>query len=125
MTTTVLNNGTLVARPRPSLEELVDRLMAALFREEPEAGATEITSPQSVARSVHEARRMRQAGDVDGALETLAGLDMAKVEVGEARWVFSEWLSLARRRFAGQQAMVYSQGMGRAAALVPRGGRGA
>ena len=120
MTTTLLNNGTLVARPRPSLEELVDRLMAALFREEPEAASTEITSAQSVTQTIHEARRMRQAEDLDGALGVLAGTDTSKATPREARWAYAEWLSLARRRFADHDALVYSQGMGRAAALVPK-----
>ena len=79
MTTATLATGTrsmdTVDRPRRSLEELVDQLMAAMgFKEEePEtASATEIPS---VAKSVHEARRLRQAGDVDGALAVLAGVD--------------------------------------------------
>ena len=51
-------------KPRHSLEELVDRLMAALFKEEqPETAPA--TEPLSVAKSVHEARRLRQTGDVD------------------------------------------------------------
>ena len=54
--------------------------MAALFRVEPETAATETTAPQSIARSVHEARRS-----------------------------------------GGGNVLVYSQGAGRAAALVPRG----
>ena len=37
-------------------------------------------------RSIHEARRLRQAGDVDGALAVLAGVDATKVETREARW---------------------------------------
>ena len=54
-----------MTRPRRSLEELVDRLIETLFREE-----TEPEEP-SVARSIHEARRMRQAEDVDTALVVL------------------------------------------------------
>ena len=86
-----------VDRPRRSLEELVDQLMAAMgFKEqEPEtASATEIPS---VAKSVHEARRLRQAGDVDGALAVLAGVDAEKAETKEARWAFSEWTQLVKR----------------------------
>ena len=63
MTTQATTIGGTGTRPRPSLEELVDRLMAALFRVEPETAAPETTTQQSVARSVHEARRLRQAGD--------------------------------------------------------------
>ena len=40
-----------------------------------------MTSPdQSLARSVHDARRLRQAGDLDGALALLAGVDMATAQ---------------------------------------------
>ena len=60
MTTQATTIGGTGTRPRPSLEELVDRLMAALFRAEPET-APQAETP-SVARSVHEARRLRQAG---------------------------------------------------------------
>ena len=128
MTTATLATGTrsmdTVDRPRRSLEELVDQLMAAMgFKEqEPEtASATEIPS---VAKSVHEARRLRQAGDVDGALAVLAGVDAEKAETKEARWAFSEWTQLVRRRFGGSGALVYSQGTGRAAVLVPTGDGG-
>ena len=70
MTTATLATGNrtmaTVGKPRRSLEELVDRLMAALFSEQPQTEPA--TEPLSVAKSVHEARRLRQAGDVDGAL---------------------------------------------------------
>ena len=115
MTTATLSNRTL-AGPRPSLEELVDRLMEALFRDEPETA----TPAQSVARSVHDARRMRQAGDIDGALAVLGGADTAKATTREARWAYAEWLDLVSRRFGDREALVYSQGAGRAAALVSR-----
>ena len=105
-----------VVRPRRSLEELVDRLMAALFKEEePE------TAEPSAARSIHEARRLRQAGQVDGALAVLAGVDVSKAEADQVRWAFSEWKQLVKRRFGDRDAVVYSQGTGRAAALVPNG----
>ena len=108
-----------VVRPRRSLEELVDRLMAALFKEEePE------TAEPSAVRSIHEARRLRQAGDVDGALAVLASVDAAQAETKEVRWAFSEWTQLVKRRFGGRGALVYSQGTGRAAALVPTGDGG-
>ena len=117
MTTQATTIGGTGTRLRPSLEELVDRLMAALFRAEPET-APKAETP-SVARSVHEARRMRQAGDLDGAL--FAGVDTARAETREARWAYAEWTDLVRRRFGDRDALVYSQGAGRAAALVPRG----
>ena len=76
------------------------------------------------ARAIHEARRLRQAGDVDGALAVLAGVDAAQAETKEVRWAFSEWTQLVKRRFGGRGALVYSQGTGRAAALVPTGDGG-
>ena len=123
MTTATLATGNRTmteARPRRSLEELVDRLMAALFSEQPETApdGTE-TEPLSVVKSVHEARRLRQAGDVEGALAILAGMDTAKAEPHQARWAFAEWTDLVKRRFGDRDALVYSQGTGRAAALVP------
>ena len=125
MTTATLAAGNrtmaTVERPRRSLEELVDRLMAALFKEEPEKAATETPS---VARSVHEARRLRQAGDIDGALAVFAGVDTARAETREARWAYAEWTDLVRRRFGDRDALVYSQGAGQAAALVPAGNGG-
>ena len=120
--TLVAGNRTMdaVDRPRRSLEELVDQLFAAMgFGDERETQ----TEPSAV-RSIHEARRLRQAGDVDGALVVLAGVDAAKVETREARWAFSEWTQLVKRRFGDRGALVYSQGTGRAAALVPTGDGG-
>ena len=115
--TAVVSNRTMgtVERPRRSLEELVDRMIESLFREETD------TAEPSATRSIHEARRLRQAGDVDGALEVLAGVDIGKVETNQARWAFVEWKQLVNRRFAGRGVLVYSQGTGRAAALVPHG----
>ena len=46
---------------------------------------------------------------------------MAKAAPREARWAFSEWKQLVKRRFGERGAVVYSQGAGRAAALVPNG----
>ena len=122
MTTATLATGNRTmteARPRRSLEELVDRLMAALFSEQPETAPA--TEPLSVAKSVHEARRLRQAGDVEGALAIFAGMDMGKATPREVRWAFSEWTDLVRRRFGVRDPAVYSQGAGRVAALVPTG----
>ena len=103
-------------RPRRSLEELVDQLFAAMgFGEEQE------TAEPSATRSIHEARRLRQAGDVDTALGVLSGIDVGKAEAKEARWAFSEWKQLVRRQFGDRGALLYTQGTGRAAALVPHG----
>ena len=121
MTTATLATGNRTmteTRPRRSLEELVDRLIAALFKEE-EPEAEQATETPSVAKSLHEARRLRQAGDVDRALAVLAGTDTTKAEPHQARWAFAEWTDLVRRRFGDRDVLVYSQGTGRAAALVP------
>ena len=119
MTTQATTIGGTGTRPRASLEELVDRLMAALFRAEPETAVQ--TATPSVARSVHEARRLRQAGDIDGALAVFAGVDAAgAATTKEARWAYAEWTDLVRRRSGDRNVLVYSQGTGRAAALVPR-----
>ena len=114
--TLVAGNRTMdtVERPGRSLEELVDQLFAAM-------GFGDEAEPQSATRSIHEARRLRQAGDVDSALGVLAGVDAATATPRETRWAFSEWTQLLRRRFGNRGAMVYSQGTGRAAALVPHG----
>ena len=120
-TATVAGNRTMDSadRPRRSLEELVDQLFEAMgFGDEAETGEPSAT------RSIHEARRLRQAGDVDTALTVLAGVDAAKATQREARWAFSEWTQLVKRRFGGRGALVYSQGTGRAAALVPHGDGG-
>ena len=117
--TLVAGNRTMdtVDRPRRSLEELVDRLFAAMgLGDEPE------TAEPSATRSIHEARRLRQAGDVDSALAVLADVDAAKAAPSEARWAFSEWAQLVKQRFGGG-ALVYTQGAGRAAALLPHGDR--
>ncbi len=121
--TLVAGNRTMdaVEKPRRSLEELVDQLFAAMgFTDEAETQAVE----PSATRSIHEARRLRQAGDVDGALSVLAGADLAKAEKREARWAFSEWTQLVKRRFGDMGPVLYSQGTGRAAALVPQGDGG-
>ena len=124
MTTATLATGTrsmdTVDRPRRSLEELVDQLFAAMGFKDPETETAEAAEPGAV-RSIHEARRLRQAGDVDGALAVLASVDAAQAETKEVRWAFSEWTQLVKRRFGGRGALVYSQGTGRAAALVPTG----
>ena len=101
------------------LEELVDQLLAALFlpaptRQEPAA---------SMARTIHEARRLRQSGDLDGALAVLAEVDTANATGDQLRWLYAEWLDIARRRLADcGQAVLYSPSTGRAAVLVPTAG---
>ncbi len=122
MATATMSTGATGTGDRPghSLEELVDRMMDALF---PLAAETAETA-QTVARSVHEARRLRQAGDLDAALALLAGADTKQASEREARWVYAEWLDIATRRYGDEGGLLYRQGMGRAAALIP-GGSGA
>ena len=115
MTTQATTISGIGTRPRPSLEELVDRLMAAMFRDEPKPEAAVQTATPSVTRSVHEARRLRQAGDLEGALAVFAGVDAAKTETREARWAYAEWMDLVRRRSGDRNVLVYSQGTGRGA----------
>ena len=109
-TATMVTHGrtmdTDMVRPRRSLEELVDRLIDALFKEE-----TETAEPSAV-RSIHEARRLRQADEIDEALGVFASVDMAKAETREARWAYAEWTGVVKRRFGDREALVYSQGTG-------------
>ena len=101
-------------RPSPTLEELVDRLIDAVFGLEPTVPPR--TSP---ARAIHEARRLRHVGELDQALAVFAELDLAEATEGESRWAYAEFLNLARRRFGGDDAQLYRQGTGRAAVLTP------
>ncbi len=100
--------------PRPTLEDLVDRLIDAVFGLDPAVPAC--TSP---ARAIHEARRLRQTGELDQALAVFAELDLTGATVGEVRWTTAEFLDLARRRFGGDDARLYRAGSGRAAVLTP------
>ena len=112
--TTIGTVGTMGAATRPSLEELVDRLIAAIFASNGEQSTTE-----TVARSVHDARRLRQTGDLDGALAVFAGVGTGKADASEARWAHAEWLGLVKRRFGDREILMYSQGTGRTGALSP------
>ena len=116
--TTATTSIPFTTATRPTIEDLVDRLIDSIFSGSPEA------PDQSLARHVHDARRLRQAGDLDGALALLAGVDMATAEPHQPRWAYAEWLDLARRRFADRGALVYSPDIGRAAVLAPRGDGG-
>ena len=113
MTMAPLNHRPPLVSPSPSVDDRAGRVMATLC-----AAAAHAPS-EPVARSIHDARRLRQAGDLDGALAVLAGADTARAAMSEARWAYAEWLGLARRRFGGSQTVVYSPGTGRAAALAP------
>ena len=92
--TTATTSIPFTTATRPTIEDLVDRLIDSIFSGSPEA------PDQSLARYVHDARRLRQAGDLDGALALLAEVDMADAEPHQVRWAYAEWLDLARRRFA-------------------------
>ena len=107
------------------LEELVDRLLAALLGD----GADADSAPcASLVRSVHWARRLRQSADpesdarqaLDGALSVLADVDATGATDAGLRWLYAEWLDIARRRFAGEGAMLYSPTTGKAAVLMER-----
>ena len=113
--TTATTSIPFTTATRPTTEDLVDRLIDSIF------GSTDDEPGQSLVRHVHDARRLRQAGDLDGALALLAGVDMATAEPHQARWAYNEWFDLARRRFRDGGALVYSPGTGRAAVLAPRG----
>ena len=111
MTTATLVAGNrttdTVDRPRRSLEELVDRLIDALFTANTE------TEESSATRSIHEARRLRQSGDVDTALAVLGSVNVTQATPREARWAFSEWKQMVRRRFGGGKIMLYKPGHGK------------
>ena len=112
MTTMTMNAHTL--------EDLVDQLLAALFTPEPAPQAPAL----SLAKTVHEARRLRQAGDLGAALAVFHEVDAAGASDAQLRWLYGEWLDIALRRFAGGGALLYSPATGKAAVLVEREGNG-
>ncbi|MDE2968460.1 MAG: hypothetical protein OXS30_13360 [Chloroflexota bacterium] len=104
---------TTMTAPRPTLEELVDRIIDAIFGLDDTVQPT--TSPAS---GIHEARRFRQMGDLDQALAVFADLDLSEATKGERGWAHAEFLDLARRRFPDHDALVYRPATGRAAVLT-------
>ena len=111
MTTITLESLSSTGR----LEELVDRLLAALFPPEPDI----VEPAPSLVGTVHVARRFRQSGDLDGALDALADVDTIGASDNQMRWLYAEWLDIARRRFADGNAALYSPATCMAAVLVP------
>ena len=109
---------TTPATSGPNLEALVDRLIDSIF------GTVREAAEQSLARTVHDARRLRQAGDLDGALALLAQTDLSEATEQETRWAYAEWIAIARKRFRDSEALVYSPDTGRAAVLTPCGDGG-
>ena len=110
MTTITLESPSSTGR----LEELVDRLLATLFPDDTERE----TPAPNLARTVHDARRLRQSGDLDGALALFTGVDTTNALDSQLRWLYAEWLDIARRRFGGDNVTLYSPATGRAAVLV-------
>ena len=104
------------AAGRPTLEELVDRLLAALLGND----ALADTAAVSLVKTVHEARRLRQSGDLGSALAALGDVDTRQATDAQLRWLYAEWLDIARRRLVDTDAMLYSPATGRAAALLER-----
>ena len=115
MTTQAMAIGGQAVRSQSRLEELVDRVIEALFGVEEEE--VQVPAP-TVVQSIHEARRLRKAGD----LAIMSKVDTPGAPVRDACWAYSEWRDLVRRRFGKKGAMAYSPGAGRAAALVARDG---
>jgi len=113
MTAATTITGATVPAPRPTLEELVDRIIDAIF------GLDETIQPTtSPARGIHEARRLRQAGELDRAIALFAELDLTGATEGERRWAYAEFLDLASRQHRDDDALVYRPGTGRAAVLT-------
>ena len=96
MTTMTLETTASVRR----LEELVARLLAALLGDGKEPDLDNAPNA-SLVRSVHQARRLRQSADLVGALSVLAEVDTTGTTDTQLRWLYAEWLDIARRRFAG------------------------
>ena len=124
MTTTALETTASIRR----LEELVDRLLAAVLGDGNEPDLDSAPNA-SLVRSVHEARRLRQSADpasgdgqvLGSALSKLAAADATAATDAHLSWLYAEWLDIARRRFAGESnAVLYSPATGRRRRWFPR-----
>ena len=81
--TMVQSNRTMAAQPRPSLEELVDRVIAALFKEETEpAGARNNGDSERGPERTRGAAAQADWGLRRSPGEVFAGMDTAKAETG-------------------------------------------
>ena len=123
MTATQTALATTASRA-PTLEELVDRLLAPFFTEE-ENDDESAPLAESLAKAIHNARRLRAAGDLDEALAVLRRSDLKGADDSTLRWAFAEFVDVAKRRHADDGAYLYSPSTGRAAVLAPVADRGA
>ena len=138
--TAALHTPTMMATiGRPSLEELVDRMVDALFfgkrERKPEQRMTR-TLREAPAQSDHEGRMVQSHGEGGprGAAAAAGrrprrgaggpgrrGHGDCQRQSRSARWAYAEWVGLAKRRFTDGGSALYSPGTGKAAVLAPRG----
>ena len=116
MTTATTSIPFTTANTGPPSKTLVDRLVESIFGAAPESSRPEpralaSTTRGGCGRRATSTERWRSSPEVD----------LATAEPHQARWVYAEWLDLARRRFRDSGALVYSPGTGRAAVLALRG----
>ena len=108
--------ATTTTAPRPTLEELVDRLIDAIFGGD---GPTSTSAPNLAG----EGPSMRRGGFARRASSTerwaCSPTWTAPRRPTARRWAYAEFLDLARRRFRDEDALVYSPSRGRAAVLTP------
>ncbi len=111
--------ATRITRSEATLEELVDRLIDAVFGEQPTTPAVASGTGPSLARTIHDARRLARAGNLDAALGRFTELDRSAATDCDLGWAYTEFLQLARRRFAAEEALLYRPASGRAAIMTP------
>ena len=128
-TATLVTHGramdTEMVRPRRSLEELVDQLIAAMFKASRVTEAVVEPSAQRGSERPRGAAAAGSRGDVDTALAVLGDVDTGqRRRRGRPGGPSPSGKQMVRRRFGGRDALVYSQGAGRAAAVAPQGDGG-